>query len=163
MVSRSKTVNPPHGDLVLSGVSISSSPNLDILRVKFDRRFTFEDLVRGIVSRASQRIGILRFGIVDTSVVLCCYYAFVLQLLSIVLLCVGLLMNVIFCFSSARCIRWSGFALIRVSCRCVIDVMLPHYVCCTRLFLSRITVCRGSFHQLLSELDILELRLQLIH
>ena len=31
VVSLSRTVNPPHGDLVLSGVSICASPNLDIL------------------------------------------------------------------------------------------------------------------------------------
>ena len=31
VVSRSSTVNPPHGDLVLSGVSICFCPNLDIL------------------------------------------------------------------------------------------------------------------------------------
>ena len=49
MVSRSRTVNPPHGALVLSGVSISVSPNLDILGVKFDSRLTFEDHVRGFV------------------------------------------------------------------------------------------------------------------
>ena len=46
--SRSRTVNPPHGDLVLSGVSICASPNLDILRVKFDSRLTFEDHVHGV-------------------------------------------------------------------------------------------------------------------
>ena len=58
VVSRSKTVNPPHGDLVLSGVQIWASPNLDILGVKFDNRLTFEDHVitndmPRIVSRAS--------------------------------------------------------------------------------------------------------------
>ena len=53
-------MNPPHGDLVLSEVSICASPNLDILGVKFDRRLTFEDHVRGIVSSVSQRTGILR-------------------------------------------------------------------------------------------------------
>ena len=60
----------PHGDLVLSGLSIQASPNLDILRVKFDRKLTFEDHVRGIVSRVSQRNGILRLVkhiFVDTS------------------------------------------------------------------------------------------------
>ena len=41
-VSRSKTVNPPHGDLVLSVVSIHPSPILDILGVKFDITLTFE-------------------------------------------------------------------------------------------------------------------------
>ena len=67
------TVNPPHGGLVLSWVSICASANLDILGVKFDSRITFEDHVRGIVSRVSQRIGILRFVkrvFVDTSVLL---------------------------------------------------------------------------------------------
>ena len=61
VVRRSKTENPPHGDLVLSGVSIFASPNLDnILGLKFDSKLTLEDHVRGIVSLVSQRIGILR-------------------------------------------------------------------------------------------------------
>ena len=66
-------MNPPHGDLVLSGVSIRASPNLGILGVKFDSRLTFEDHVLGIVSRISQRIGILslvKHILVDTSVLL---------------------------------------------------------------------------------------------
>ena len=54
VVSNSKIVNPPHGDLVLSGVSICASPELDILGVKFDSMLTFEDQVRCIVSRVSQ-------------------------------------------------------------------------------------------------------------
>ena len=53
-------MNSPHGDLVLSGVSIRTSSNLDILGVKFDRKLTFEVHGRGIVSRVYQRIGILR-------------------------------------------------------------------------------------------------------
>ena len=44
VVSRSGTVNPPHGDLVFSGVSICAGPNLDILLVKFDRRLTFNQI-----------------------------------------------------------------------------------------------------------------------
>ena len=59
VVSRSRTVNRPHGDLVLSGVSICTIPNLDILGMKFDCELTFEDHVCGIVSRVSQRISIL--------------------------------------------------------------------------------------------------------
>ena len=54
VVGRSRTVSPPHGDLVLSGVSIRASPNLDIVGVKFDSKLTFEDHVRGIVSRVSE-------------------------------------------------------------------------------------------------------------
>ena len=74
--SRSRTVNPPHGDFVLYGVSICASTNLYILGLKFDSRITFEDHVRGIVSRVSQRIGILRLVkhvFVDTFVLLRCY------------------------------------------------------------------------------------------
>ena len=85
LVSISRTVNPPHGDLVLSEVSICASSNHDIFGLKFDRRLIFEDHVRGIVLVSlSQRIGILRLVkrvFVDTSVLLHCYYAFVLPIL----------------------------------------------------------------------------------
>ena len=75
IIIRSRTVNPPHGDFVLSVVSMCASPNLDILGVKFDSTFTFEDHVLGIVSCVSQRIGILRLVkpvFVATSVLLRC-------------------------------------------------------------------------------------------
>ena len=58
-VSRFGNMSPPHGDLVLSGISIRASLNLDIRGVKFDKKLTFEDHVRVIVSRVSQIIGIL--------------------------------------------------------------------------------------------------------
>ena len=65
---------------ILCGVSICASPNLDILDVKFDGKLTFEDHVRGIDSRVSQRIVILSLvkrvmgnGQSDTPVLLCCY------------------------------------------------------------------------------------------
>ena len=83
VICRSRTVSPPHGDLVLSGVSIELS-NLDILGVNFDSKLTFNDHVHDIVSRISQIIGIFRLVkhiIVDTSVLLRCHYAFVLPIL----------------------------------------------------------------------------------
>ena len=46
---RSRIVNLPNGDLVLSGVSIRFSPNLDILGMKIDCKLTFADHVRGIL------------------------------------------------------------------------------------------------------------------
>ena len=52
--------------------------------MKFDSKLTFEDHVRGIVSRVSQRIGILRLVkriFVDTSVLLRSNFAFVLPIL----------------------------------------------------------------------------------
>ena len=58
VVSRSRTVNAPHGGLVLSGVCICASPNHDILGMKFASRLTFKVHVCGIVSGVSQRIGI---------------------------------------------------------------------------------------------------------
>ena len=74
VVSRFRTVSPPHGDLVLSGVSIRASPNLDNLSVKFYSELTFDDHVHGIVSSVSQRIGILRLVkhiFVDTLLLFC--------------------------------------------------------------------------------------------
>ena len=71
------------------------------------------------------------------------------QSLSIVLRCDGQLLNVTFSFTSARCIRWPVFALIKVSCRCVIDLVLLDCVYCERLIRTRIGVCSVSFHLLM--------------
>ena len=84
VVSRSRTVYPPRDDLGLAGVPMLSSPSLDILGVRFDCKLTFESHVRGVVSRVLQRIGIIRMvnGVyADTSVLLRCYYAFILPIL----------------------------------------------------------------------------------
>ena len=79
VVSRSRAVNPPHGDLVLSVVSIRASSNLDILGVKFDSKLTFENDVRGIVSPGLSKNWYF--------FVLRCYLLFTSQSLSIVLRC----------------------------------------------------------------------------
>ena len=106
MVSKSRTVNPPHGDLVWSGVSIFASANLDILGVKFDSRLTFEDHVRGIVSGRSKN-WYFEVGEACLSGKLCVAFVATMHLfsqpLSIVLRCGGLLLNVIFSYSSVRC------------------------------------------------------------
>ena len=67
----------------MAGVTIRASPNLDIHGVKLNSKFNFEDHVLGIVSRVYQRIGILRLvkPLADTSVLLRCYFAFVLTIL----------------------------------------------------------------------------------
>ena len=80
------------------------------------------------------------------------------QSLSIVLQCGGHLLNVTFGFSNTRCIRWPGFALIWVSYRWVINIMLRGYVCCTRLIQTRIIACPASFLLLLPEFCIPELQ-----
>ena len=105
VIIRSRTVNPPYGDFVLSGVSICASPNLDIIGLKFDRKLTIEDHVRGIVSRVAKN-GYFEAGeaclcghFCVTSLLLCICYP------SVVLRCGDLLLNVIFSFSSVGCIR----------------------------------------------------------
>ena len=81
-----------------------------------------------------------------------CYYVAILHLFfqscSIVLRCGGQLLNVTFSSLRARCIRWPGFAMIKVSCRCAIDVVLLGLVCCTRSMRTLITVCSASFQLL---------------
>ena len=60
VVSRSRSVKHPRGELVLSGFSFWASLNLDILGLKFDSKLAFKDHVRGIVSHVFLRNGILR-------------------------------------------------------------------------------------------------------
>ena len=129
VVSRSWTVNPPHGDLVLSGVSIRASSNLDILYLAWSLTANSSLKTMCVVLFSMSIRELVFWG--WWSVYLCtplCYYVAILHLFSqsliIALRCGGLLLNIIFSFSSTRCIQWPGFALIMVSCRCVIDVVL---------------------------------------
>ena len=83
------------------------------------------------------------------------------QSLSIVLRCMGSAANVTLSLLSARCSRWPGFVLIGVYF--VIDVVWLGLVCCAQLIRTRITVSPASFHLLLLEFVIPELRSQLIN
>ena len=163
VVSKCRTVNPPHSDLVLSGVSIRASPNLGILDVKFDSKLTFQDHVRDITSRISQRIGILKlvkriFVDMCTSVLLRCYYSYVLQMTEYCTTVWG---------SAAEC----HFQLLVRQVYSVASHYPDHsfFSLCYRRhvaglwMLYKVTVCSANFHPLLQELDILELRQQLIH
>ena len=70
-----------------------------------------------------KKIGILRFVKRVLWTPMCCIVATMYlfsKSLNIVARCGGLLLNVIFSYSSARCIPWLCFALIRLSCHCVI-------------------------------------------
>ena len=126
VVSRSRTVNHPHGDFVLSRVSNCSSPNLNILFVKYDSRLTFEDHVRGIVSRICQRLGISWIGIwlvkrlcgLDTSVLIRCYYAFVFPILEYCSPVWGSAAECHLQLLERQVYSVARFALIRLSCRC---------------------------------------------
>ena len=88
-------------------VSIRASLNLDVLDMKFDRKPTFDDHVRWIAFRVSQRIGILRLVkhiFLDTYVLLRCYFAFVLPILEYCFPAWGSAAEVTFSFLNARCI-----------------------------------------------------------
>ena len=60
MYSRSRTVFPPHPDLLVGSTSLNSCEFLKILGVTFDSKFTFERHVRSISSSVTQKIDLLR-------------------------------------------------------------------------------------------------------
>ena len=96
---------------------------------------------------------------VDTSVLLRCYFAFVFPILEYCSPVLGLLLK-------SPSASWApgvfdGQALLWiVSCRCVIDVLLLGWECCTRWIRTLLTVCSASFHLLLIEFDILGLEFE---
>ena len=80
VVSRSRTMNPPHGDLVLSAVSICADPNLGILGVKSESRLTLPRRKCScycLPCLSKNRY----FEVGNTSVLLRCHYALVLLIL----------------------------------------------------------------------------------
>ena len=112
VVGISRTVIPPHGDMVLSWVFIRPSPNLDILGGKIDSKLTFKDHVRGIVSSVSENEFL---SLVDICLwTHLCYFVAIWHLFSqsfsTVFGCGGQLLNVIFSFLSVRCIQWPDLA-----------------------------------------------------
>ena len=60
IVSRSRTVFPPHPDLLVGSTSLNSCESFKILGVMFDSKFTFERHMRSISSSVAQKIGLLR-------------------------------------------------------------------------------------------------------
>ena len=101
VVSRSRTVNAPRGDLVLSGVSFALVPNSTSLAWSL----TANSPSNTMCVLVSQRIGNFRLVkrvFVDTYVLLRCYFAFLLPILEHCSPLWGQLLNGIFSFLSAR-------------------------------------------------------------
>ena len=93
IVSRSRTVFPPHPDLLVSSTPLNSCDSFKTLGVKFDRKFTFERDNRSISSSVAQKIGLLRksfriFG--DHDVLLKCFNSFYPSLFGVLLPCLVL-------------------------------------------------------------------------
>ena len=60
IVSRSRTMRPQSPSLTIGGTVLKESADLDILRVTFDSKMTFEKHLRSVSRAASQRLCILR-------------------------------------------------------------------------------------------------------
>ena len=161
VVSRSRTVSPPYGDLILSGVSIRASPNLDILSVKFDSSSPSKTMCVVLFPMSLRELVFWVWWNVYLWTPLC-YVVAILNLfsLSIVLLCGGQVLNVTFSFLSGRCIRWPGFVSIIVFC-CHRRRELG-LVCCSMLIRTVIAVQRACICVYYRS-TIFELRPQLIH
>ncbi len=83
-ISRSRTLNPLHGPLLVDGAPLTVCDELDILGVRFDSKLSFERHIRRLVSSASQKLGVVRkayriFG--DQSISASCFRCFILPLL----------------------------------------------------------------------------------
>ena len=57
---RSRTVHPPHLDLLIDNVPLVNSNSFKILGVQFDQKFTFEAHLRATSSLIAQKLGLLR-------------------------------------------------------------------------------------------------------
>ena len=84
IVSRSRTVFPPHSDLLVGSTSLNSCDSFKIIGIMFDSKFTFERQIHCISSSVAQKIGPLRksfriFG--DHDVSLKCFNSFILPCL----------------------------------------------------------------------------------
>ena len=83
-VSRSRTVFPPHPDLLVGNTSLNFCEFFKILGVMFDSKFTFERHIHSISSSVAQKFGLLRksfriFG--DHDILLRCFNSFILPCL----------------------------------------------------------------------------------
>ena len=82
IISRSRTVSPVHGDLILNGTILKVSDSLVILGVNLDSKLTFEYQIKSVVSSAARSRGIVRRAtkiLVTKEVLKTCFRAYVLS------------------------------------------------------------------------------------
>ena len=94
----------------------------------------------------SSALRLVKRVFVDTFVLLRCWYAFVPLILEYCNPVWGSAAECHLQLLKREVYSVARLSFIRLSCRCVIDVMLLHCVCCTRLIRTRIIVCSMSFH-----------------
>ena len=81
VVSRSRTAYPVHGSLSLDGAIVKESSVLEILGVKFDSKFLFEEHIRSIAKLAMSKVGLMRVArrvFDDVDVLRRCFFSFIL-------------------------------------------------------------------------------------
>ena len=81
LVSRSRTLFPPHPDLYINDQVIAQTDSLKLLGVLFDSKLTFESHLRSIASSIAQKVGIMRKCrvIYDSDLILKkCFFSFIL-------------------------------------------------------------------------------------
>ena len=60
VVIRSRTLNPPHPNLIINGHSLAMNDSFKLLGVLFDKKLTFEKHIRFVTSSIAEKVGILR-------------------------------------------------------------------------------------------------------
>jgi hypothetical protein len=84
IISRSRTVVPPHASLSFDGVPIEDRSVLRILGVEFDTKLTFEEHVRHVVTSTARKIGLLRLAhrvFDNVEIARRCFFAYILPCL----------------------------------------------------------------------------------
>ena len=134
LVSTSRTVFPPHLDLLVGSTSLNSCDSFKILGVMFDSKFTFERHTHFISSAIAQKIGPFRksyriFG--DHDVLLRRFNSFILPCLE-------------YCSSAAdshlklidKNLQACKFLIPNLTIVCSTVILLAHCACFTRSFIT---------------------------
>ena len=81
IVSRSRTIDPPHPPLYLSGAQVLISDSIKLLGVTLDNKLTFETHIRQVSISIAQKTGLLRKcrrTLCDNEVIIKSFFAFIL-------------------------------------------------------------------------------------
>ena len=84
IISRSRTLDPPHPVLIISDTRLTTNSSIKILGVTLDSKLTFEQHIRSVSASVAQKIGLLRksFKIFNDPLILKhCFNTFILPVL----------------------------------------------------------------------------------
>ena len=81
IISRSRTLNPEHPQIVIGDTIVSESISIKLLGVTLDSKLTFETHLRSVASAVSSKVGLLRKCrkiYATDDIVRKCFYSFIL-------------------------------------------------------------------------------------